>query len=325
MNRGRGGFGFPSWNYGYTLGPQDANGGFSEFFRPQFPGPYGPPGYDARGFGGFGPRFGGPHFRRPPRPPPPKVEKEVEGDEKEVSGLEDGQIVERPLSEILQGRHPIVFCNEQSKIRRLPIEWEQVSETGPPHDKTFTWSLKMGEDLVTVGVANNKKGAKSKAAEEMAKKLDVMPGMRRKRPFVGHAIQHHFPTKKRKPEKPEAPRSAEQSALDKKSQNNPISKLYEHCRQNHWQEPLFETVSENVLETRKNAKGFTMKKTEFTVECQVQGKKFSGTALTKKEAKYNAAAGAWAEFGVGVSKDSISDLLQTQRDAVNPPSSSSTS
>ena len=54
------------------------------------------------------------------------------------------------------------------------MEWEQISETGPPHNKTFTWSLKMG-DMMTTGAANSKKGAKNKAAENMARKLDKLP------------------------------------------------------------------------------------------------------------------------------------------------------
>ena len=41
------------------------------------------------------------------------------------------------------------------------MEWEQVSKTGPPHNKTFTWSLKFGDDFVTKGVANSKEGAKA--------------------------------------------------------------------------------------------------------------------------------------------------------------------
>ena len=95
---------------------------------------------------------------------------------------EEGEIVERPINEILRGRNPIMFCNDQSKYRNLHMEWEQVSETGPPHDKIFTWSLKMGE-MMTMGSANSKKAAKNKAAEEMAKKLDQLPKLNMKRQY----------------------------------------------------------------------------------------------------------------------------------------------
>lgn len=248
------------------------------------------------------------------------------------------------------------------------MEWEQISETGPPHSKIFTWSLKMG-DMLTMGTANNKKGAKNKAAEEMARKLDKLPKVRgrfnngqrggyapnfapRGGGFVGGVP--HFPgpampgahynqvpppwmqpggqAKKRKftevapdvgavtgegPDaKTAAPTPSEIAAkLNYQSLNNPISKLYEYCKQRKMPEPHFETLAENVLEKRKTAKGFVLKKTEFTIQVEVQGKKFLGTAMTKKQAKYNASEAAWAEFGGGVAQPSIDALLQGSRNA----------
>jgi len=365
---GRGGYNFPNWNYGYTLGPPPAmgNGGYTQFYQPGQGGPYmGPPHmggrggfmrgnrrpYNNRGGGGGGNR---PPYSKPAaaaeteaakkpetaaaaaQSPEEKKKAELVKKAKEGSEVEDGQITEeKPINDILKGRHAIVFCNEQSKMKRMPIEWEQISETGPPHDKTFTWSLKMGPELVTIGVANSKKGAKTKAAEDMARKLDSM-GMAahlqpRKRPFPAanaappqHAGNTQFQLVQQSLKKARKSGSGANSAnekatgepskLDKQSQNNPISKLYEKCRQKHWPEPTFETVSENVLDTYKTQQGFTMKKTEFTIQCEIQGKKFVGVAMTKKEAKHNAAAGAWAEFGAGVAQDSIANMLQAQRD-----------
>ena len=51
------------------------------------------------------------------------------------------------------------------------------------------------------------------------------------------------------------------------------------------------------------------------------GKKFVGTAMTKKQAKYNASEAAWAEFGGGVAQSSIESLLQGSRNASSAPSS----
>lgn len=229
------------------------------------------------------------------------------------------------------------------------MDWEQISETGPPHDKTFTWSLKMG-DMSTLGVANSKKLAKNKAAEEMAKKLDKLPrvmkrnffqannqfyppGFRMPPPWVMNPnfCPPPFAAKKKKTEKGSEPQPGETSgggseskATTEKSkevipkvinpsQNNPISKLYEHCKKAKQPEPIFETISENVLEARKTPQGFVLKKTEFTMQCTIQNKKFIGTAMTKKQAKHNAAAVAWAEIGVGVGQDSINSLLESQR------------
>ena len=40
---------------------------------------------------------------------------------------EEGEIVEKSVLGILNGRNPVMFCNDQSKLRGLHMEWEQVS------------------------------------------------------------------------------------------------------------------------------------------------------------------------------------------------------
>ena len=52
-------------------------------------------------------------------------------DIKKEPDMEEGQIADdKPLNEILRGKNPIVWCNEQSKYRSLKMDWEQISETG---------------------------------------------------------------------------------------------------------------------------------------------------------------------------------------------------
>ena len=241
------------------------------------------------------------------------------------------------------------------------MEWEQIGESGPPHDKTFVWRLKMG-DMETTGSAGNKKGAKTAAAEEMAKKIDLLPKSGRKRswsggqgcgaagghgqiitpqmfgqysappppgtvPFQEEAIEQ---IKRCKPnDYPESPIEVNiaaasmpyvnvmgpaipylavepQKQLNNVAQNNPISKLYEYCKKIKVPEPIFDTIMENVLEQKRSHQGFTIKKTEFTVQCDVLGKQFQGKSLTKKEAKRLAAAAAWSDInGAGVGQNTI--------------------
>lgn len=328
-------YAFPSWNYGYTLNPETG----TQYYKPPRGGHRG---HHHRGHG----RGGGiPINKEPaaaptpaPVPTPAPTPAVTEPPKPEVEEKEDGEIIERPLDEILRGRNAIVYCNEQSKMRRLRIEWEQVSETGPPHNKIFTWSIKMGE-IMTMGTANNKKGAKNKAAEEMARKLDKLPRPEPKfnnpmmrggfvprgnpnfrggyapRGFQGHSANvppwAHKKSQKRKLSEPSEESEVKEMKLEEggscqmvpdspyQSLNNPISKLYEFCKHNRLPEPHFETIEERVLEQKKSQKGFIIKKTMFTIQCDVMGKKFCGASMTKKQAKQLAAENAWAEFSTG--------------------------
>ena len=68
------------------------------------------------------------------------------------------------IPHMLSSEHPLLFKNH------IP----QVSEIGPPHDKTYEYQLKMG-DLASSGRGKNKKDAKTKAAENMVLKLEDLP------------------------------------------------------------------------------------------------------------------------------------------------------
>jgi len=73
---------------------------------------------------------------------------------------------------------------------------------------------------------------------------------------------------------------------------NPISALYEYCKKVKHPDPVFDCVSENVLETwQKN--NHTFKKTEYTMKLEVAGKTYFGSANTKKAAKTAVATEAW--------------------------------
>ena len=117
-------YGFTSWNYGYTLCPQTG----SQFYQP----PNAPRGFVPRGRGGGrghhfskGPRDGQQSQSRPEEVKPDPVQAEVKPDpvpaevkpSAEVKNeKEEGEIVERPLEEILRGRNAVMFCNDQSKM-----------------------------------------------------------------------------------------------------------------------------------------------------------------------------------------------------------------
>lgn len=225
--------------------------------------------------------------------------------------LEDGE-VKRSLQDIWKGQHPILYCSDQSKIRKLHMEWEQIDETGPPHDKIFTWCLQLG-NMIAKGSAGNKKGAKTAAAEEMVKMLDLLPksGDRERQwsddhesePVSGYGqiitpqiFGQYNATTPFTPGEQESPQTKKYKSNNLSesntavlpnigsigqlqfssniAQNNPISKLYEYCKKIKVPEPLFETVIENVLEQKRSKQGFTINTTEYTIQCDVLGKQF---------------------------------------------------
>jgi hypothetical protein len=302
---------------------------------------------------------------------PPKEEEAEESKEGEDGEEgEDDKPKGKTIPEICGTKNPVMWLNEQSKSRRMRMEWDQVSEQGAPHERTYTWRLKMG-DLETNGEDNSKKGAKIVAAEEMAKKLDALgPGYRGTKPsmpsagkgagagsipmdvgyggmppfggppmgHMGHMGHMGYPPmgggfrpgfgpppmgmygggpmrpppffggggrgmpppwmmRPRGPA-PDLPGGAAPASSKPKylhpAQNNPISKLYEYSKKFRTPEPIFETIKEEVLSERKTHQGFVIKKIEFTVECRMNGKKYEGQSIVKKDAKSNAAAMAWA-------------------------------
>ena len=147
------GWQFPQWNYGYTQMPSYPP--HPQYYQ-QYPGYGGPPH-----------RFRPPAPPTPsPAPPPPSssaapvaasssavrtepqsavikkdpVVAKLEQVEAELAAAkpkpapappvkpEEGEIVEKSILGILRGRNPVMFCNDQSKMRGLHMEWQQVRQ-----------------------------------------------------------------------------------------------------------------------------------------------------------------------------------------------------
>jgi ribonuclease-3 len=70
------------------------------------------------------------------------------------------------LAEALE--HPVDFksaLQEQLARRGAVVAYVVVSETGPPHDRTFTVSARIGAEEIGTGVGRSKKDAEQLAAQ----------------------------------------------------------------------------------------------------------------------------------------------------------------
>merc|ERR1712013_80162 len=117
----------------------------------------------------------------PPLPGAPKVEP-----------------VSVPIS--LEGKNVNMALNEIAMCNGCVPEWTMIGEHGPPHQKTFTWQLTLGE-FSTTGTGPNKKLARNVAAEQMMAQLpeewkskrskSKKSGAGNKRPGFGSRLQNH--------------------------------------------------------------------------------------------------------------------------------------
>jgi len=174
-------------------------------------------------------------------------------------------------------------------------EWTLVAESGPQHQKRFTWQLTMGP-YSTCGTGNSKKVAKQTAAEQMMTtlpdewKAKSRTGKKRsgggfnkgkKRP--GGASQNPTPAKKKADD------------TDGKiviTADNPVSCLYEFAKKKKIPDPDFDCIAENLLETWQRGNQ-TMKKIAYTIQLKIDGKTYLAESNTKKAAKQACAAEAW--------------------------------
>jgi len=210
----------------------------------------------------------------------------------------------------------VLYCFNQTQQRGISFEWKQVSESGQPHEKVYVYELTCGE-IQTKGTDRTKKGAKIKAAEEMAPRLQAIPiekGIQKKGfsfnqlcPSVARR-GGHFGRGRGYHRRKWSRESTEDYILklnDKTSKpdqlissdKNPVCQVYDHFKRKKWPEPVFNCVSEQIVDEWINNKGNRIKKRQFTTECRIQilgeDKTFVGNGYTKKHAKAAAAQAVW--------------------------------
>ena len=163
----------------------------------------------------------------------------------------------------------ISMVYEIATKRKLPVNFEEVNNTGPAHMKKFTIRCSVGE-MIAEGEGPKKKLAKQNAAQKILDELNKLPplpdqvNMKGNRRFVRRNGRSQFRPK---------PKSDIDPTL------NPISILGQMMQQHHEQPPEYKCLQEKDC-TSDN---------QFIMQVTVTNHSCKGYGPNKKTAKKNAA------------------------------------
>jgi len=207
-----------------------------------------------------------------------------------LPGAPKAEPVSVPIS--MDGKNVNMALNEIAMCNGCVPEWTMIGEQGPPHQKTFTWQLTLGE-FSTTGTGPNKKLARNVAAEQMMAQLPEewkskraktkKSGAGTKRPGFG---SRGGPSPKKKQQ------AESEDGKVVITADNPVSCLYEYAKKVKIADPEFSCIAENLLETWQKANQ-TFKKIEYTMQLKIDGKTYLASSNQKKAAKQATAAEAW--------------------------------
>ncbi|XP_042640886.1 double-stranded RNA-specific adenosine deaminase isoform X2 [Tyto alba] len=138
---------------------------------------------------------------------------------------------------LLPGKHPISILMEYGQKSGNTIEFQMLSQEGPPHDPRFSYCVKMGDQIFPAVVGNSKKGAKQMAAEVAVKILsgESVPHVLPEQPAVKpHSDQstHSCGLWITTPEEAKVVKAKGLGELIKYLNVNPVGGLLEYARSN---------------------------------------------------------------------------------------------
>ncbi|KAM9623230.1 double-stranded RNA-specific adenosine deaminase isoform 4-T4 [Morphnus guianensis] len=138
---------------------------------------------------------------------------------------------------LLPGKHPISILMEYGQKSGNTIEFQLVSQEGPPHDPRFSYCVKMGDQIFPAVVGNSKKGAKQMAAEVAVKILsgESVPHVLPEQPVVkphGDQSMHSCGPWIATPDESKVAKAKGVGELIKYLNVNPVSGLLEYARSN---------------------------------------------------------------------------------------------
>ncbi|XP_026642601.1 double-stranded RNA-binding protein Staufen homolog 2 [Microtus ochrogaster] len=171
--------------------------------------------------------------------------------------------------------------------RNMPVSFEVIKESGPPHMKSFVTRVSVGE-FSAEGEGNSKKLSKKRAATTVLqelKKLPPLPVVEKPKLFF----------KKR-------PKTIVKAGPEYGQGMNPISRLAQIQQARKEKEPDYVLLSERGMPRRR----------EFVMQVKVGNEVATGTGPNKKIAKKNAAEAMLLQLGYKASTS-----LQDQLDKLN--------
>uniref|UniRef100_A0A8D2ALC8 Double-stranded RNA-binding protein Staufen homolog 2 n=1 Tax=Sciurus vulgaris TaxID=55149 RepID=A0A8D2ALC8_SCIVU len=169
--------------------------------------------------------------------------------------------------------------------RNMPVSFEVIKESGPPHMKSFVTRVSVGE-FSAEGEGNSKKLSKKRAATTVLqelKKLPPLPVVEKPKLFF----------KKR-------PKTIVKAGPEYGQGMNPISRLAQIQQAKKEKEPDYVLLSERGMPRRR----------EFVMQVKIGNEVATGTGPNKKIAKKNAAEAMLLQLGYKAST-SLQDQLQT--------------
>ncbi|PNF27238.1 hypothetical protein B7P43_G05304 [Cryptotermes secundus] len=175
-------------------------------------------------------------------------------------------------------KSPISLVHEIALKRNLPVNFEVVSEKGPPHMRTFVTKCAVG-DKVTSGEGNGKKVSKKRAAEKMLEELKKLPPQS---PTNMAASMARLKRKANPGKKKTRNLIKDQKAEPEYGEDiNPISRLIQIQQAKKEREPVYSLLEERGMPRRR----------EFVMEVSIGQHSCTGTGSNKKLAKRAAAEG----------------------------------
>uniref|UniRef100_A0A8C5VNS9 Double-stranded RNA-binding protein Staufen homolog 2 n=1 Tax=Microcebus murinus TaxID=30608 RepID=A0A8C5VNS9_MICMU len=168
--------------------------------------------------------------------------------------------------------------------RNMPVSFEVIKESGPPHMKSFVTRVSVGE-FSAEGEGNSKKLSKKRAATTVLQELRKLPPL----PMV---------------EKPKLffkkrPKTIVKAGPEYGQGMNPISRLAQIQQAKKEKEPDYVLLSERGMPRRR----------EFVMQVKVGSEVATGTGPNKKIAKKNAAEAMLLQLGYKAST-SLQDQLE---------------